>query len=49
MSELISAAVEKAVEGGAARWRSEDWRTRRELGVLWRFGRRVKMRCIWAR
>ena len=35
--------VKVRLERGA-RWRSEDWRTRRELGVDWREGRRVRAR-----
>lgn len=49
MSVLISEGEANLVEEGAARWRSEDWRTRRERGVEWRLGRRVRMRCIWER
>lgn len=32
--------------GEGARWRSEDCRTRREWGLDWRFGRRVRVRSI---
>ncbi len=49
MSVLISEGVVKVMLEGAARWRSEDWRTRRERGVECRFGRRVRMRCICER
>lgn len=33
MSVFISSREENLVEGRDERWRSEDWRTRRELGV----------------
>ena len=49
MSVLISVTEAKFVLGGDARCRSEDIRTRREFGVAWRFGRRVRRRWNWER
>ena len=49
MSVLISEREVKVVEDRRLRWRSEDWRTRRELGVRWRRGRRVRVRRNWLR
>ena len=37
------------MEERGARWRSEDMRTRRELGVDCRLGRRVRARRNWER
>ena len=48
-SVFISSRVAKLVEERGARCRSEDWRTRRELGVDCRLGRRVRARSIWDR
>ena len=49
MSVLISEMDVKVVEEGTERWSSDDWRTRRELGVRWRMGKRLKARWNWAR
>ena len=48
-SVLISATEAKFALGGDARCSSEDIRTRREFGVAWRFGRRVRRRWNWER
>lgn len=49
MSVLISSREANWTEESGERCRSEDCRTRRELGVDWRFGRRVRARSIWER
>ena len=41
---LISSMEVKVTEERGARWRSEDMRTRRELGVDWRLGKSVRAR-----